>query len=137
MTDIITFSKVLDHENLSARLDGLQAHAKFACRHARTETASPVLVFRAAQLLSDIYRLISREPGARALQRIDPFRPPRNEILVTLLHDAGVALDLFEWNHREHDGEHGSNDWITVEDAGYQPEQTWDDLQEFDDNLLD
>ncbi|WEK04871.1 MAG: hypothetical protein P0Y65_01040 [Candidatus Devosia phytovorans] len=115
MAYIISFERVLEHERLMTRLTDLRTEAKTASKHARADTASPVLVLVAARLLDDIHRLISREPGARALQRIHPGHPPRNEALVTLLHDARLALDLFEWNHRAHDDMHDDDDWITLE----------------------
>ena len=76
--------------------------------------ASPMLVFTAATLLGDIYRLVSREPGARALARLDRRQQLSHRELVALLRDARLVLDGFAWNHRDHDAHYGDG-WLTYE----------------------
>ena len=114
MVDIISFSKVIEHERLFERLRDLRDVAATACRAAPLEPAGPVLVFTAAALISDIYRLVSREPGSRALARLDRRQRPSHRALDGLLREARLVLDAFAWAHRDHLGETG-DDWLTRE----------------------
>lgn len=114
MVGIISYTKVIAHERLLQRLGDLRDVAATACRDTPDLPASPVLVCTAAILLGDIYRLLSREPGARALPRLDRRDRPNHRALVALLRDARLALDGFAWNHRDHDGEYGE-EWRTFE----------------------
>ena len=114
MVDIISYTKVIEHERLLERLGDLRDVAATACREAPDLPASPMLVFTAATLLGDIYRLVSREPGARALARLDRRQQLSHRELVALLRDARLALDGFAWNHRDHDAHYGDG-WLTYE----------------------
>ena len=114
MVDIISYSKVIEHERLLERLGDLRDVAATACREAPDLPASPVLVFTSTALLGDIYRLVSREPGARALARLDRRRQLSHRELVALLRDARLVLDGFAWNHRDHDAHYGDG-WLTYE----------------------
>ncbi|WP_108461204.1 hypothetical protein [Devosia naphthalenivorans] len=114
MIQPISFSKVLDHEKLSERLMALRAIVAAARKDAPDNLASPTLCGAAGQLLRDLYRLVSREPGARALPRLDPRHPPDLRTLSTMLRDAQVALDAFAYAHRDHDDDYGDK-WLTVE----------------------
>ena len=114
MVDIISYTKVIEHERLLERLGDLRDVAATACREAPDLPASPMLVFTAAALLGDIYRLVSREPGARALARLDRRQRPSHRELVALLRDARLVLDGFAWNHRDHDAHYGDG-WLTYE----------------------
>jgi hypothetical protein len=114
MVHIISYAKVVQHERLLERLGKLRDVAATACREAPDLPASPVLVFTSAVLLGDIYRLLSREPGARTLPRLDARDRPSHRALVTLLRDARLSLDSFAWNHRDHDDEYG-DEWLTLE----------------------
>jgi hypothetical protein len=114
MVHIISYAKVVQHERLLERLGKLRDVAATACREAPDLPASPVLVFTSAALLGDIYRLLSREPGARALRRLDRRDRPSHRALVALLRDARLSLDGFAWNHRDHDDEYG-DEWLTLE----------------------
>ncbi|UJW86824.1 hypothetical protein [Devosia sp. SL43] len=114
MVDIISYAKVIEHERLLERLGDLRSVATTACREAPDLPASPVLVFTAATLLGDVYRLLSREPGARSLVRLDRRDRPSHRALVALLRDARLALDAFAWNHRDHDDDYG-DEWLTFE----------------------
>jgi hypothetical protein len=114
MVGIISYAKVIEHERLLERLGDLRDVAAKACREAPDLPAGPVLVFTSATLLGDIYRLLSREPGARALPRLDQRARPSHRAVVALLRDARLALDGFAWNHRDHDDEYG-DEWLTFE----------------------
>lgn len=114
MVDIISYSKVIQHERLLERLGDLRDVATTACRGAPDLPAGSMLAFTAATLLDDIYRLVSREPGARALPRLDRRQRPSHRELVALLRDARLALDGFAWNHRDHDDDYG-DEWLTYE----------------------
>ncbi|MBE0579826.1 hypothetical protein [Devosia sp.] len=114
MVDIISYTKVIEHERLLERLGDLRDVAATACREAPDLPASPTLVFTAAALLGDIYRLVSREPGARALARLDRRQQLSHRELVALLRDARLVLDGFAWNHRDHDAHYGDG-WLTYE----------------------
>ena len=114
MVDIISYTKVIEHERLLERLGDLRDVAATACREAPDLPASPMLVFTAAALLGDIYRLVSREPGARALARLDRRQQLSHRELVALLRDARLVLDGFAWNHRDHDAHYGDG-WLTYE----------------------
>ena len=114
MVDIISYTKVIEHERLLERLGELRDVAATACREAPDLPASPMLVFTAATLLGDIYRLVSREPGARALARLDRRQQLSHRELVALLRDARLVLDGFAWNHRDHDAHYGDG-WLTYE----------------------
>ena len=114
MVDIISYTKVIEHERLLERLGDLRDVAATACREAPDLPASPMLVFTAATLLGDIYRLVSREPGARALARLDRRQQLSHRELVALLRDARLVLDGFAWNHRDHDAHYGDG-WLTYE----------------------
>ena len=114
MVDIISYTKVIEHERLLERLGDLRDVAATACRETPDLPASPMLVFTAAALFGDIYRLVSREPGARALARLDRRQQPSHRELVALLRDARLVLDGFAWNHRDHDAHYGDG-WLTYE----------------------
>ena len=114
MVEIISYTKVIEHERLLERLGDLRDVAATACREAPDLPASPMLVFTAATLLGDIYRLVSREPGARALARLDRRQQLSHRELVALLRDARLVLDGFAWNHRDHDAHYGDG-WLTYE----------------------
>lgn len=114
MVGIISYAKVVEHERLLERLGRLRDVAAAACREAPDLPASPLLVFTTAALLGDIYRLLSREPGARALPRLDRRDRPNHRALVAVLRDARLSLDGFAWNHRDHDDEYG-DEWLTFE----------------------
>lgn len=73
-------------------------------------------------LLADLYRLVSREPGARTLPRLDPAAPPTHCQLAAMLRDAGLMLDLFRQAHLDHDEEYG-DEWLTIEGIDYFREQ--------------
>ena len=114
MIQPISFSKVIEHEKLSERLMALRAVVAAARTEAPNGIASPMLCAVAGQLLRDLYRLISREPDARALPRLDPRQPPELRALSAMLRDAQLALDAFAYAHRDHDDEYG-DEWLTVE----------------------
>ena len=114
MVDIISYAKVIEHERLLERLGDLRNVATTACREAPDQPASPVLVVTSAALLGDIYRLVSREPGARALTRLDRRQRPNYREIVALLRDGRLALDAFAWNHRDHDDDYG-DEWLSYE----------------------
>lgn len=114
MIQPISFSKVHEHEKLSERSMALRAVVTAARTDAPNGIASPMLCAAAGQLLRDLYRLISREPDARALPRLDPLQPPELRALSAMLRDAQLALDAFAYAHRDHDDEYG-DEWLTVE----------------------
>ena len=116
--NIISFAKVIEHERLMERLTALRDLVATAYREAPERVASPVLVHAAATLVTDIYRLVSREPGARALQRFDRQDRTSHGDLVARLRDARLVLDAFAWNHRDHDEEYG-DEWLTIEGIEY------------------
>lgn len=99
MTDIISFSKVIDHERLTDRLAALRAAIRAVQADDPGQNASPVLSAAVATLLRDVYRLISREPG-----------------------DAQLWLDLFRDAHLDHDHE-TADEWLTLEALDYLAEQ--------------
>ena len=114
MVEIISFLKVIEHERLCNRLRALRRRLGAAGRESPGPVASPTLVAAAATLLADIYRLISREPGARALPRLDPRQAVSHHQLAAMLADAELKLALYRDAHRDHDGETG-DDWLTIE----------------------
>lgn len=114
MIQPISFSKVLEHEKLSERLMALRAVVAAARQDAPDGPASPTLCVAAGQLLRDLYCLFSREPGARALPRLDPLQPPALRALSAMLRDAQLALDAFAYAHRDHDDAYG-DEWLTIE----------------------
>ena len=127
MVEIISYSKVVQHERLTARLNDLSALVSAARREGPELVASPMLVFAAAALLGDIYRLVSREPGARALGRLDRQHRPSHRALAAHLRDARLALDAFAWNHRDHDDDCGE-EWLTFEGIDGRREQRGQNL---------
>ena len=114
MVEIISFLKVIEHERLCDRLRALRRRLGPTGRESPGPVASPTLVAAAATLLADIYRLISREPGARTLPRLDRRQTVTHHQLAAMLADAGLKLALYRDAHRDHDGETG-DDWLTIE----------------------
>lgn len=114
MTDVISYSKVIEHERLSERLTALRSTVGSARAEAPDLPTGPVLAGSATRLLRDIYRLVSREPGARALTRLDPRQPVTHRQLAVILRDGQVALDAFAWSHYDHAKEYG-DEWLTIE----------------------
>lgn len=112
MSEAISYLQVLEHERLCERLASLRRTVRE--RGAPDSPASPMLAFAASALLGDIYRLISREPGARALPRLDRRALPTHQALAAMLQDARLALDAFAHRHRDHDGEYDGG-WLTRE----------------------
>lgn len=110
----ISFLQVIEHERLGERLSSLRVVADRARADGPDLIASATLAAVAAVLLRDIYRLISREPQARTLPRLDRRNPPTHRQLVSMLRDARLALDAFQRSHWDHDGEYGG-DWLTRE----------------------
>ncbi|MEO9297736.1 hypothetical protein [Devosia alba] len=119
MDNLISFAKVLEHAQLSERLLHLRATLHAAQVHAPKQLASPLLARASAVLLADIYRLISREPGARTLPRLDRLQPPEHRHLTGMLRDAQLALDLFRQAHSDDEGD---NEWRTIEGEEMQAE---------------
>ena len=122
MSELISFSKVLEHERLCDRLNALRGMVGTARADAPDRLASATLTLTAAALLRDLYRLISREPGARTLPRLDPLHPPRHQHLAEMLRDARLALDAFAHAHRDHDDETG-DEWLTIEALDFMAER--------------
>ena len=114
MSSIISYSKVIEHERLSERLLDLRAVVNTARKDAPDGVASAALTRAAAMLLADIYRLVSREPGARTLPRLEPSAPPIHRRLAAMLRDAHLALDLFKLAHLDLDEDYG-DEWLTLE----------------------
>ena len=114
MVEIISFLKVIEHERLCDRLRALRRRLGPKGRESTDPIASPTLVAAAATLLADIYRLISREPGARTLPRLDRRQAVPHHQLAAMLADAELKLALYRDAHRDHDGETG-DDWLTIE----------------------
>ncbi|HEY8574865.1 MAG TPA: hypothetical protein VIL88_00845 [Devosia sp.] len=121
MNDIISYDRVFEHGQYTQRLRALRPAVLEAFRDAPEALASPLLTGTVGALLGDIYRLVSREPGARLLPRPDPARPPRHRQLNSMLRDAQLALDTFAWRHRDHEHEYG-DEWITLEGIAYREE---------------
>ncbi|WP_137152583.1 hypothetical protein [Devosia sp. FKR38] len=114
MVEIISFLKVIEHDRLRARLGVLRRRLGPTGSQGSGPVASPTLVAAAATLLADIYRLISREPGARTLPRLDPRQAVTHQQLAGMLADADLKLALFQDAHSDHDGDTG-DDWLTIE----------------------
>ena len=111
---LISFSKVSDHARLGERLAGLRAALAASGQDAPDGVASPLLTRAVAAFLADLYRLVSREPGARALPRLAPDAPPSHRRLKAMLADAGLALALFAEAHADPDADCG-DEWLTRE----------------------
>jgi hypothetical protein len=128
MTHIISFSKVIAHERLTARVAAMVAAVTAAQADAPGQPASPALTSAVAALLRDVYRLISREPGARSLPRLTQRETSTPGRLAALLRDAQLWLDLFCDRHLDHDDQTG-DEWLTIEGleslAGHHPKKTY------------
>lgn len=114
MTDLISFAKILDHERLCERLLTVRGAVDAARSDGPDLPASPLLVATAGTLLDAVYRLISRDAGARDLPRPDRRQPPSHRQLAAMLRDARLALATFADVHRDHDDEFG-DEWLTIE----------------------
>lgn len=114
MVEIISFLKVLEHERLSERLGALRRQLGRASTEGTGPVASATLVAATAALLANTYRLISREPGARTLPRLDPRQAVTHRQLATMLRDADLKLDMYKYAHRDHDDDYG-DEWLTIE----------------------
>ena len=112
MSNIIHYDKAIAHGRLSERHRDLRDTV--AALEQPDQPVGPFLRFTATTLLTDIYRLVSREPGARALPRIAARDCPTGHALRVMLREAGLALDAFAWNHRDHDGDI-DEEWLTWE----------------------
>lgn len=115
MVDIISHRQVEAYERLEERLFDLRAVVDGARSEAPDLQASQTLVLACADLLADIYRLISRQPFARTLPRPDPLAPPSHRLLSSMLRDARLALKLFRHAHSDHHPD-GDGEWLTLDE---------------------
>lgn len=114
MSNIISFSKVIDHERLTERVAAMRSAVRAAQADAPGQAASPALTSAVAALLRDVYRLISREPAARSLPRLASGEAATPVRLAALLRDAQLWLGLFRDAHLDHGDETGE-EWLTLE----------------------
>ena len=91
----IAFRLLLVWKELGIEIDQLEAQL----RHQSEDTPpAPLLVDLVVRLRADLYRLVSRETGARALQRPLPKNPDRAS-LAQHLAEARFALSRFREAH--------------------------------------
>lgn len=107
----IAFRLLLVWRQLGIEIDQLEAQL----RHLPEDMPpAPLLVDLVARLRADLYRLVSRETGARALQRPLPRNPDRAS-LAQHLAEARFALSRFR---EAHSSPHAERDdcWLVSDD---------------------
>jgi len=107
------------HARLTERVAELRRRLGRYKPHELAEPAGGMLIDVVGRLLAEIYRLVSREPGARALVRINRKGTYTNGALLAALRDGQVALDAYRHAHWDHEGDY-TEDWLTFE--GLDPE---------------
>jgi hypothetical protein len=80
----------------------------------REKVISGLLLVSARRLLADTFRLVSREPDARALLRLPPGPEVDTPTLENALRDVRMALARFQNNHSDQDSEHEEG-WLIDE----------------------
>lgn len=80
---------------------GQQVHGRV--KAAPSAPAGPVALALCADILTQTYRLVSREPCARALPQRLPEPSPTNSELFALICEADLALQAFEAAHFDAD----------------------------------
>ena len=104
--------QVSEHARLGEAIDDLLFELDL--RKGETTISGLVLV-SARRLLADTYRLVSREPHARALPRLVPGPEMAAATLRVALRDAQTALSAFQRDHSEPDS--GREDFWLVRES--------------------
>ncbi len=107
----IPFRLLLVWKHLGIEIDQLEAELR---QLPENTSPAPLLIDLVGRLRADLYRLVSREPGGRALQRPLPDNPDRTS-LEQHLAEARFALSRFR---EAHSSPHAERDdcWLVSDD---------------------
>ena len=103
--------QVSEHERLSELLEELRFELSLRRQNGPVAGLMAVTVRR---FMADIFRLISREPGSRALLRLPEGAEIDLQLLRRALHDAEAGLAAFRRAHSDPDSSR-EDGWLVQE----------------------
>ncbi len=117
MRDIVTpisRRQAAEHARISEALDELLRD--ICVLRDEAAVADGMLLVLARRIMADTARLVSREPGARAMKRLPAGPGLPAAVVRDTLNDARLALRTFERAHGWRDDPMGEVSWLTHEE---------------------